>query len=579
MARSTDNAEMNHWIRRNWIAVAGSACLLSFASLWYRDSMFPGYRSGPIILAEYTFIACLSSALIAFQYGSSVRPQISRSLYRRAAIILLPLFFFSTVYELAMYQFGGFDEGLVVHAATYYSQGFKPYADFPSTMPPLFMAGIRITVALLGLKWANLALLTSTFAAVTSLWIFVALRKARVPFQWALFLTVITELSTMFVAPFWWYNNSSSVAAVLLLVSAFACLQSQDEIFPWVSLSFSLALVLTSKPNAVPTCFMVPVLFAGLPRSRWIRLSLACTSGLAIAMFICNVAHMPVGALLKSYSEAGRVRGNPFSFFGLKETNPVDSLAQTILLSVSTFFFVVFLVWFLRHGRRAWPKAAICLIAAATSFMMALMNSEIKVTDLILMLMAMALLGLNLLDGTETKPDLKGSLTGLLVVFATMSCFFGVTHLRVLNVGEGMFYEVAPTETIEGGFFSGLQAAPRLRNVMRETETALSIYPSRKVFFGPRMEFEYPVSGRAAMVGMPLIWDADYSYSSARLSGLISTIRNQDPDLMIFLKDDYTRMGVVGDYIKSSPDYERIDSFQNLTLYTRKRATHFTESR
>jgi hypothetical protein len=152
-----------------------------------------------------------------------------------------------------------------------------------------------------------------------------------------------------------------------------------------------------------------------------------------------------------------------------------------------------------------------------------------------------------------------------------MSAFFCATHLRIHLIGEGMYYELLPTRTIQSGFFSGLQAGPRLQRVLSQSGEVLSRYPAKAVFFGPRMEFEYAVFNKPLMPGMPLLWDTDTLFSRDRILHLLLTFQQEDPDLLIFLKDDYTRMEAVGFYISHTPTYQRIDSFGELTVYVRRK--------
>jgi len=133
-----------------------------------------------------------------------------------------------------------------------------------------------------------------------------------------------------------------------------------------------------------------------------------------------------------------------------------------------------------------------------------------------------------------------------------------------------MFYEQLPTQRVGSGFFAGLEAGPRLQRVLDQTREALNRYPSKVVFFGPRMEFEYAVFNRKPMWGMPLFWDSEGMFSPTRFPQMIRDIRVQDPDLLIFLKDDYTRMGSVAEYVKLSPVYKKVDDFPDLTIYVRQ---------
>lgn len=60
-------------------------------------------------------------------------------------------------------------------------------------------------------------------------------------------------------------------------------------------------------------------------------------------------------------------------------------------------------------------------------------------------------------------------------------------------------------------------------------------------------------------------------FSSERFPRLLLTFQQENPCLLIFLKDDYTRMGPVGFYVRHSQTYQRIDSFSDVTVYLRRK--------
>jgi len=468
-------------------------------------------------------------------------------------------------------QFGGFDEGLLVHAANYYAQGFKPYVDFPCTMPPFFMACIRGDVKLFGLKWASLLFLPAIFATLTTLWSFVLLRRAAVPRHWALVISVCVEASTMLTIPFWWYNNSSYLPVVLLLLSVLACLQKSKQWLSWISLPLSLAMVLGSKPNVLPACLMVLVLLVTKDKRQWTKTISACVIALGLFLLVCYAAQMPLTDLLHSYAEVAALRGSPLELVPFRQMAPTERNFQYLFTILNALSFAVLFIVSERRQPDRWRQIVVCTIAAATALLMACTNAESKHSDLSILLVAAAFLCLRPWDGEEPGAVRKIVLVGFLAVSLVMSAFFCATHLRIHLIGEGQYYELLPTQTIQSGFFSGLQAGPRLQRVLSQSGEALSIYPAKTVFFGPRMEFEYAVFNKPLMRGMPLLWDTNTLFSRDRILPMLLTFQQEDPDLLIFLKDDYTRMEAVGFYISHTRTYQRIDSFGELTVYIRRR--------
>lgn len=552
------------------------ASAVAAAALYYRHALLPGFRGERMQAAEYLFILSASTVLVALYAGFAERWRLHRFLQSSGLIFLFSVLLAAGVYKLGMHQFGGFDEGLVVHAATYYSQGLKPYIDFPCTMPPLFMAGIRGCVNLLGLRWSSFALMTSAFAALTAFWMFMLLRATGMPRHWVLAVTIGVEMSTMLMSPFWWYNNTSYLSVILLLASVLACLQQQKPVLPWISLAMALAMVLCAKPNVAPSCFMMLPLLATKEKSSWLKTFVACAGALSLGWLICYAAQMPPAALLSSYIEVGKLRGSPLALVPFTQMGFLEGVAQSFVV---IFFAVGFAALCESSAKRLphyWRQLSVCVIAALTALLLASTNAEYKISDLSILLVAGAFLCIHPWKPGELSAVRKTSLVAWLSVFLVMSGFFAVIHLRILGIGPRMFYEPYPTTTIQSGFFSGLEAGPRLQRVLSQTSQVFSNYPSQRVFFGPRMEFEYAVFNKAALSGMPLLWDVGNLFSEERFPLFLSNFQKQDPDLLIFLKGDYTRMGPVASYIKGTTTYRRIETYSELTVYVRNREVPVT---
>jgi len=552
------------------LRIAALASVAAIAALRYRSWLLPITRIEAIQAAEYAFIFFASLALIAIYAGFAERLQLHRYLEFPGLILFLAALLGAVVYKLGMHQFGGWDEGLLVHAATYYEQGFKPILDFPCAMPPLFMAGARC-IALLGLRWTSFTLLAAVFTALTTLWIFFLLRTAGLPRHWGLVLALCVEASTMLVTPFWWFNNSSAISVVLLFLSVLSCLRQPRRMLPWISVSLALAMVVASKPNDLPAALLIFVLLATKDKWQWVKTLSACAGALGIFLLICRAAQMPLLQLLRSYAEIGKLRGSPLQLLPLMEPPWPEREFQIIFILAAVLCFLVIFVASVKHRPSHWPILTACAIAGLTGIEMTCTNSEIKTSDLCVILVASAILCLRPWEAQQVSVRRKTLLVGWVSVFLVMSVFFAVIHVRILRIGEGAFFEPFPTATIHSGFFSGLEAGPRLQRVLQQTNRALSSYPSQKVFFGPRMEAMYAAFNRSVTPGMPLLWDPGNLFSPARLPRLLLTFQQDDPDLLIFLKEDYTRMGLVAFYMRKTATYQRIDTYSDLTVYVRKK--------
>jgi len=550
--------------------ISALAASIAVAALVYRSSLLPGLRSARLQAAEYIAMTFASIALIVLYAGFAKRLRLHRFFEFPGLIIPSAALLAAGVYKLAMHQFGGFDEGLAAHAATYYAQGFKPFVDFPCPMPPLFMAGIRCGV-LLGLRWSSISLVSAVFAALTCLWIFALLQSAEMPRQWAFAVAICVEVATMLEAPFWWYNNSSAVSVVLLMLSAMACLVRQKSLLPWISLAFSLALVLSSKPNIAFISLVVLPLLATKDRSQWMKTLRSCAGALGLAAGVFYVAQMPPLAVLHSYMEIAKLRGSPLKFYPYRGMTWYEGIYQGVFTVLVVYCLTDLLFTNVRRKRVGKRLAVVFAVAAFTSVEMACTNAEYECLNLVPMLVAIAFLCVRPWEAAEPSSSRKIFLVGVLSVFVVMGGLIAATHLRIRGIGERMFYESLPTRTIQGGFFNGLEAGPRLQRVLGQTRRVLSAFPDSKVFFGPRMECMYAVFDKPLTPGMPLLWDGGNLYPKERVAYFLLKFQEEDPDVLIFLKDDFTRMDAAEQYIRHSGAYHVTEDFSDITVFIRRK--------
>ena len=528
---------------------------------------FPGLEI-KVLNAEYPFVVLVATSITANYEVLASRFPVRRWLIGSPIVLPLAAVLGISVYSVGMYQFGGWDEGAIAHVGAAYAHGLKPYVDYQCSMPPMFMAGVRIASVALGLRWSSFAGFTAIFAVLTLVWLFLILLKTGVPWHWAVVIALTVETGTMLAAPFWWFNSTSSIAVVLLTVSAVACLDS-PTILTWISLAFSLSLVLTSKPNSMLASLSVFVLFLPLSNQRWKAALLAVGSGAAVAAAICLFGEMPPNGVMASYAELAKIRANPLKMAAFQSYDRW-SLAFAVLLAALSLLTLALIVAGSRIRRQIWPLLIICALATLSSLEMVCTNNEMKTSDLMPMLVASALI----LHSSQFRTGVLSwgarLLRANLSLFLVASLFFGFHHGRLSAIGGG-YFEPFPTRTVKSGFFTGLEASPSLLRIMRETEIAVSTFPSKNVFFGPRVEFEYAVLDRRPQRNMPLLWDPGLVFSKDRLPEMLADLRSQSPDLMIFHKNDFPGIGCDTFFDWANSNYDRIDFFSDVTVFERRR--------
>lgn len=545
-----------------WLIAAIAGIVAAVLAHLQRLSLMPAMRGPRVIWAEYLFAGAAAMALLCMHGALGRRLRLGRLLELPGLPIPIAAVLAFFVARLGMHQFGGWDEGLIVHAATYYQHGFRPFVDFPCSMPPFFMAGIRFAALVLGMKWSSFALLSAMYAALTFLWMYWLMLAAGLPRRWALALSLAVELSTMFVEPFWWYNNTTSLAAVLLLVNVAACLRNGTASTVWISLAGALGLVLTAKPNAALALPMAAILFLGKDCGQRRKALLSGIGGVCAAWLICHAAQLPVEKLLHAYAEVGKLRGNPLAMLPIHQLASPERQFTLVLAGLVFAIAVAALISAWRRNCASRYLVAACALAVLTSVEMTATNATIKVTDLCLAVVPIVLLR----EGLALRKPGRFAVAGILSLFAVLPCYFGLLHIRILEIGYGRYYQSLPTEMLHGGFFNGLEASPCLVSVQQQVQDALNRYPSQRVLFGPRMEMEYAAFQREPLPGIPLLWDTGILYSRERIPELFQTLRGLDPQLIVLRKHDATGMDAIILYLRASGVYQLVDDYSEITL-------------
>jgi hypothetical protein len=102
--------------------------------------------------------------------------------------------------------------------------------------------------------------------------------------------------------------------------------------------------------------------------------------------------------------------------------------------------------------------------------------------------------------------------------------------------------------------------------VIAEIENVKKIQPNAIIFFGPRIEFGYTLTNTSSPTGLPLWWHPGTSYSLKDEGNVINEFKNKNFDIIVFLKDDRTRLPqVILTYIDSS--YRKSEKYDSLDLY------------
>ena len=91
-------------------------------------------------------------------------------------------------------------------------------------------------------------------------------------------------------------------------------------------------------------------------------------------------------------------------------------------------------------------------------------------------------------------------------------------------------------------FFGKFTGCAGFFTLLSEADAAMSINPSRRVFFGPRMEFLYARDRIEAPEGLPLWWHPGSSYPEESTAKIVERWKAARFDLLVFAHNDRTRI-------------------------------------
>lgn len=554
-------------------AIIGSAGLLAL-SLWYfwqRVSVPAPHRTLLPIFFEYGFILAATFSLIALHAGFAGRTGVHRMLASRWLIIPAAVSLAGSIRLLGMRQLAGGDHSCLILSGLNLVRGHKPFHDFPCTFPPLFMIGSKWAFLTFGIKFSSFAWMIAIFAAVTFVWIYGLLVRLEIEGNWALAIALCAEAGTTIISPFWWYNQTSALIVVLVFLSSIACIRRPEGWVSWISLFASISLTLLAKPNIWPICLCVVLLLFTRSKEVWAKTLTVAFGGTAIAALSSLANGLPPTLVLRTYRQIAAGRGNPLDVLPIRELGFPERQFVLSVLAICVLTFILLIRSTLREQRH-WRVVACCVVAFLTSSEMVFTNFEVKIIDMVPMVVAVAILMLRpWKNGEHAEGEGRIGLAAMLAFTLAAGVIFSATNLRVRGSGEFKFFEDDRMQAIKGGFFDGLQSGPRFLRTNEQLARVLAEHPNDKVFFGPRMEFGYAEFDKPLLKGMPIGWDPGTTFPKKDVLNILLRLQHHDPELLVFLREDYTHMGPVGFYLQHTPTYRRVDDYSELTVYVRQK--------
>lgn len=445
----------------------------------------------------------------------------------------------------AFQQFLGYDLSPLIDVFWRLRHQEIPGVDFINTLPPLLLL-LAKSASILPSNWFALTALNIIWTGFIFTLLLLIAGRQHWHGLWPISIALIISMPLVYTNHLW----HSSLSQLVAIAFFYALYQSLDR--PTCSprivacLVVSAALLILCKQN-VGLPFLLATLgllmFSKHPR-RGLLLGLVAGGSLLGMLFYKVVTGGAFASLIDLYcAVAGRSRPDLTMYqelAGFISHYPLALLCTGLL----------FLLW--RSIQKQFDShhepTRLIIVFLFLSLLPLLTDWDSKINDLPLPLFVIAT-RLMLHSNPHEPQDQaarsrrrKWQTLYLLLACFGIACIGGATRERIMQFGQPVFYEEAADQTVQQGYFQGLQTGPRLIQVIQEMDTLKKNYPRARLFFGPRIEFGYALTQSQSPKRMPLWWHPGTAYRLADETAIIQQFKHDQFDLLIFLKSDRTRM-------------------------------------
>jgi len=474
-------------------------------------------------------------------------------------------------------ELGTWDFGIMLDTGWRELQGELPYSGFVTPNPPLFNLGVLYSYRIFGVSWNGPLHSLALLAAGTFLWHFWLLRKLKLPVFLAILSAFTIQMVSTVLLSFWWYNNTVAVIAAGFLFTCAVILQGSTESRIWVSYVVSLAALGLSKPNIAGLVIVFGVaalLMCGRERKK-LLLHTAVAVGIAILVLV--VHGISVTDMLQSYRGAARERGG-LSTFGMQIV--VGKVRRGMLILWVLLLASPLLLQVLPYGRgstflkdrRRLGVAVLMLGALVTSCYGILTDGEFKDLEWVTLIAmgCVIVFPANGFGPISAPRNYQRAFAALLIGLSLVDAYEAYRRDRVRAIGIQYFSGGgdAPLFPLPSPFFSGMHASAAAVEAIRALET-VPLGDHQRVFFGPRLEFAYPMLGVRSPDHLPIYWQPGTSFSRSSEGHLEDVWQQKHFETLVFVKGEYI---FYSDHFRSMilANYVADESRPAITVWTRR---------
>jgi len=558
-----------------------TSSFLSISSLiyFYRIDQMPtrfcNLHYGITVIVS--FVTAISLGIVA------TRSILSRYLPRGSVLAEIAILSFTSIMlflcvdTFGMRQFNGFDVSITIEFGKRMLEGFKPYTDFPCTVPPLYFLPIPHAFSQLGTEWRTIVRMGGWFGVMTFLWHYMMLRSARFSHFQSYLASAAIQCFTTIILSYWWHNSVSVLAGLSLVLAAQLLLERPMSRFGISSLAIATVMAVYGKANSWP---LIPgvyfILFSKRSCLRGVAISAILSAGGVFA--VSRVYGFALGDFLDSTVSVASSRGIPNPISRLIGMGFARSQVLYFLMSMAFFGFVL-IRRVCSDAIAAIPSdAKLCRFRSDAMFLGCALvgilllgtNIENKEVDLAYLFLAAYLLeARRIRDQVAQSPmaepvipgafrmaldrkfgrdrfstssiSVYGLVTCVLIAMSVNSLTYGSGRGRVMIAGPFFEFQLSKIGN-EYPFFESFRSGPAFRQILDDIADIVRDHPGKSIFFGPRLEFAYATFGLASPSNLPVWWHKGTSYSNASEANVAKKWIDHSFDvLVLFDENSYVR--------------------------------------
>ncbi|MGD0335662.1 MAG: hypothetical protein ABSB18_00975 [Candidatus Omnitrophota bacterium] len=429
--------------------------------------------------------------------------------------------------------------GIIVNVAWQMHLGYRPYHDFLTSIPPLFIMGCKYAFDLWGVRWNSLTILTLIFAEITYLSHVAILYKMRIGNWWSIFLPFTVQSLTLLLFPRWWFNQITSVIGCLFISASLLLYKKPKENFSQLVFLFIAAFLLLTKPNVmIPLVLFTFLVFISIPGFRLLIVKLLVSAALLATLLLLSAKINPF-EVFSSYISASapasfRLLKHLFYFFPFVNHSWEQIFILFIFFVPCLFGLGIILDYVFKAGKSAIPYFVLALGGVISGFVSILTNHEIFLNGIAIILFSFVIPILLL------RPYMPVGRDRMLVSYFLMLSLFLFTADGLISMRRRLELKPSLVRLDYPLFFKGTYATPRLTRILKQVDDVIKKegyagQSNASVFFGWNLDFAYAVYGIHPAMRMPLWWEPQFNTKE-----MILRFEKERFKTAVFFRGEYT---------------------------------------